>query len=154
MRLALLAAAMLGLTAGAAPAQQTAAPANVTVRELNKGPAPGDSFAYDPALIRIPVRGTVRFEPTTAGHNAVPIPALWPEGAPALNVPYNQAASVTFERAGVYGLQCTPHAGLGMVALIVVGEVDLAPVVARIAAIPSLPPRARAKLIALANGFT
>lgn len=147
MRRALLAAAVaFGLLAPPVLAE----PATV-VRMLNRGPAPGDSFAYDPALIRIPVGGTVRFEPITPGHNAVPIPALWPEGGPVLNVPYGQVASATFDRAGMYGVQCTPHVGLGMVALIVVGDADPAPVAPRIAAIPGLPPRAKARLIALAN---
>jgi pseudoazurin len=153
MRHVLVATAVaLCLSASAALAQPNAAQANVTVRELNKGPAPGDSFAYDPALLRIPVGGTVRFEPTTPGHNVVPIPALWPEGVPAPSVPFSQPATVTFDRAGVYGVQCTPHAGLGMVALIVVGEADLASVAPRIASIPGLAPRARAKLAALASG--
>ena len=30
--------------------------------------------------------------------------------------------TVTFDKPGVYGIKCTPHYGMGMVALIVVGD--------------------------------
>ena len=33
----------------------------------------------------------------------------------------NQEIAVTFEQAGVYGIKCLPHYGMGMVAMIVVG---------------------------------
>ncbi|MFC3125106.1 plastocyanin/azurin family copper-binding protein [Pseudoroseomonas globiformis] len=123
----------------------------VTVRELNRGPVAGETFAYDPALVRVPVGGSVRFEPTDKGHNVAPIPSLWPAGAPPLNVPFNSDATVTFERPGVYPVQCTPHTGLGMVALIVVGDADMTEFAAKAASAPGLAPKARAKLGALAG---
>lgn len=33
-----------------------------------------------------------------------------------------ESMPVTFTEAGLYGLECTPHFGMGMVALIEVGE--------------------------------
>lgn len=134
------------LAAGLLAAAPVFAEPSVTVRSLNRGPEPGATFAYDPAIIRIPVGGAVQFEPTDRGHNVVPVPGLWPEGAPALNVPYNQAAEVSFPAPGVYAVQCTPHAGLGMVALIVVGDTDVATFAARIPSAQGLAPRARARL--------
>ena len=121
-----------------------------TVRELNRGPNPGETFAYDPALVRSPLGGTVRFEPTDKGHNVTSIRTLWPEEVALLAVPFNQGADMVFDRAGVYAVQCTPHVGLGMVALIVVGDADLATFIPRIAAAPGIAPRARARLNELA----
>lgn len=134
---------MTGMAAAADPA--------VTVRELNRGPAAGDTFAYDPALVRVPVGGSVRFEPTDKGHNVTPIRSLWPAETPMLNVPFNAEATVTFDRPGVYPVQCTPHTGLGMVALIVVGDADMTEFAAKAASAPGLAPKARAKLGVLAG---
>jgi plastocyanin len=41
-------------------------------------------------------------------HNVAPVPALWPAGAPPVNVPCNQDATVAFDRPGIYGVQCIP----------------------------------------------
>jgi pseudoazurin len=135
--------AMTGVAAAAEPL--------VTVRELNHGPASGETFAYDPALVRVPVGGSVRFEPTDKGHNVAPISSLWLAGAPPLNVPFNTEATVTFDRPGVCPVQCTPHTGLGVVALIVVGDADVTEFAAKAASAPGLAPKARAKLGVLAG---
>lgn len=139
--------AMLATTSLSAVAAEPAA----TVRELNRGPGQGETFAYDPAIIRIPVGGFVRFEPTDKGHNVTPIQSLWPAGAPPVTVPFNAEGTVTFDRPGVYPVQCTPHAGLGMVALIVVGDADLAAFAPRVSSASGLAPKAKAKLSALAG---
>jgi pseudoazurin len=34
----------------------------------------------------------------------------------------NKDLSVTFAKPGVYGIKCNPHYGMGMVALVVVGD--------------------------------
>ncbi|EFH10322.1 plastocyanin/azurin family copper-binding protein [Pseudoroseomonas cervicalis] len=146
IRIALAALAVLLATGQGAAAEPAA-----TVRELNRGPVAGETFAYDPALVRIPVGGAVRFEPTDKGHNVTPIQALWPAGAPSLNVPFNAEATVTFDSPGVYPVQCTPHTGLGMVALIVVGDADMNEFAAKAASAPGLAPKARAKLGVLAG---
>jgi pseudoazurin len=139
-------AALLAMTSVAAAAEPSAA-----VRELNRGPLSGETFAYDPALVRNRVGGSVRFEPTDKGHNVAPIPSLWPTGAPPLNVPFNTEATVTFDRPGVYPVQCTPRTGLGMVALIVVGDADVTEFAAKAASAPGRAPKARAKLGVLAG---
>lgn len=76
---------------------------------------------------------------------------LWPAGVPPLNVPFNSEATVTFDRPGVYPVQCTPHTGLGMVALIVVGDADMNEFAAKAASAPGVTPKARAKLGVLAG---
>ena len=45
-----------------------------------------------------------------------------PEGAETFKGKPSQDVTVTLDEEGVYGIRCTPHYGIGMVALIVVGE--------------------------------
>jgi pseudoazurin len=45
-----------------------------------------------------------------------------PEGAQAFKTKMNEEYSVKLDKQGVYGIRCTPHYGMGMVALIVVGK--------------------------------
>jgi pseudoazurin len=139
-------ATLLAMTSVAVAAEPSA-----TVRELNRGPASGENLAYDPALVRVPVGGSVRSEPTDKGHNVAPISSLWPAGVPPLNVPFNTEATVTFDRPGVYPVQCTPRTGLGVVALIVVGDANVTEFAAKAASAPCLALKARAKLGVLAG---
>jgi hypothetical protein len=60
-------------------------------------------------------------------------------------------ATVTFDRPGVYPVQCTPHTGLGMVALVVVGDVDMNEFAAKAACVSGPAAKAWAKLGVLAG---
>jgi len=95
--------------------------AEVEVKMLNKG-ANGTPMIFEPALIRIAPGDTVRFVPTDKGHDAASIPGMLPEGAAPFAGKMSQEVAVTFDKAGVYGVKCKPHYGMGMVALVVVGE--------------------------------
>jgi pseudoazurin len=64
----------------------------------------------------------VRFLPTNKGHNAESIAGMAPEGTAPFKGEMNKELVVTFETPGVYGYQCKPHYGMGMVGLIVVGD--------------------------------
>jgi plastocyanin len=55
-----------------------------------------------------PARTRARAAETVIVHNVAPVPALWPAGAPPVNVPCNQDATVAFDRPGIYGVQCIP----------------------------------------------
>jgi len=107
---------------------------------LNRG-ADG-AMVYQPDHLHIAPGDSVRFVPSQAGHNAASIPGLLPEGAEAFKSKLNQPFERRFEQPGLYGIQCVPHLGMGMVMLIQVG--------ARVpAALPEgLPARARARLSA------
>jgi pseudoazurin len=65
---------------------------------------------------------TVTFLPTDKGHNAETIKDMLPEGAEAFKGTMGKEIVVTFTEAGAYGIKCAPHLGMGMVALVVVGE--------------------------------
>jgi pseudoazurin len=94
--------------------------ANFEVHMLNKG-ADGN-MVFEPALTEIAVGDTVTFIPTDKGHNAETIKDILPEGAEPFKGAIGKEVAVTFTVPGVYGVKCTPHLGMGMVAAVVVGE--------------------------------
>ena len=94
--------------------------AELEVRMLNKG-AKG-TMVFEPDLIVAAPGDTIRFVPTDKGHNVETIKGMLPEGAEPFKSKFNEEFSVTFDTAGVYGVKCSPHYAMGMVALIRVGE--------------------------------
>lgn len=44
-----------------------------------------------------------------------------PEGAEVTDIGFNQDGAITFTVPGVYTYRCTPHVGMGMVGVVVVG---------------------------------
>ncbi|SIR35336.1 pseudoazurin [Bosea sp. TND4EK4] len=97
-----------------------ASAAEVEVKMLNKGAA--GAMVFEPALVKIAPGDTVKFVPTDKGHDAATIPDMLPAGAEPFASKLNEPMDVTFKQAGVYGVRCKPHYGMGMVAVIVVGE--------------------------------
>ena len=95
--------------------------ANFEVHMMNKGAA--GAMVFEPALTKIAPGDTVTFIPTDKGHNAETIPGMLPEGGETFKGKIGQEVVATFTVAGAYGVKCTPHLGMGMVALIVVGDV-------------------------------
>lgn len=109
-------AAIAMLTMVAAPAFA----ANFDVQMLNKGEA--GTMVFEPELIEVQPGDTVTFLPTDKGHNAETIKDMLPEGAEAFKGAMGKEVVVTFTEAGAYGIKCAPHLGMGMVALVVVGD--------------------------------
>ena len=114
------------------------------VRMEMRNQSGSERFVYEPDFIRVLPGDTVVFVPIDKGHNAVSIGGFGAGGDQPINVGFNKEVSVTFDKPGIYGVKCTPHVGLGMVGIIVVGEVEL-PEEAR-ASIAKLPPKARQRL--------
>ncbi|MEO8882917.1 MAG: pseudoazurin [Devosia sp.] len=110
-----LAAALL-VAAGAMPAWA----ANVDVQLLNKGDM--GSMVFAPDLVKINVGDTVTFQPTDKGHDVQSMDGLIPAGATPFKGETGQPLVETFTVPGVYAIKCTPHYGLGMVAVVVVGN--------------------------------
>lgn len=90
------------------------------VQMLNKGEK--GTMVFQPDFIQAAVGDTVTFVPTDKGHDAESIKGMIPEGAEPFKGKINQPVTVTVNAEGVYGVKCTPHYGMGMVALIVVGN--------------------------------
>lgn len=99
----------------------TAAAEVHVVEMLNRGPD-GQTMVYAPALVHAQPGDTIRFVSADPGHNAETIDGAIPEGAEGWRTRINQDAEVTVDRPGIYAFKCTPHFGIGMVGLIVVGD--------------------------------
>jgi pseudoazurin len=82
----------------------------------------GKFMIYDPEIVRANVGDTVRFVPTTKGHNAETIPELWPEGADTIKGAINEEVVLTVTKPGIYGIKCMPHYPMGMIGFVVAGE--------------------------------
>ncbi|MCA1970141.1 MAG: pseudoazurin, partial [Rhizobium sp.] len=96
------------------------AAADHEVLMLNKGK--DGAMVFEPAGVKIAAGDTVTFVPTDKGHNAEIIKGLHPEGAAEFKGKMNEKITVTFDVPGAYGVKCAPHVGMGMVALVVVGD--------------------------------
>ena len=110
----ILVGALMAMAAAGAQA------AEVEVKMLNKGAA--GAMVFEPALVKIAPGDTVKFVPTDKSHNAESIPEMMPAGTEPFIGKMNEQVEVTFKENGVYGIKCKPHYGMGMVALVVVGD--------------------------------
>jgi pseudoazurin len=90
------------------------------VQMLNKGEK--GAMVFEPDFIQVEVGDTVTFIPTDKSHDAESIKGMIPDGAEPFKGKINQEITVTIAKGGVYGVKCTPHYGMGMVALIVAGK--------------------------------
>ena len=93
--------------------------ADITVEMINKR-ADGQIMVYSEDISRIDVGDSITWVPTTKGHNVEFLAG--PDGweAPKRSK-MNKEYSYKFEIPGIYFYQCTPHKGMGMIALVVVG---------------------------------
>lgn len=90
------------------------------VQMLNKGDK--GAMVFQPDFIKAAPGDTVTFLPTDKSHDAESIKGMLPEGTKPFKGKISQPVTVTVNAEGVYGVKCTPHYGMGMVALIVVGK--------------------------------
>ena len=90
------------------------------IQMLNKGEK--GAMVFQPNLVQAAPGDTIKFVPSDKSHNAETIKGMIPEGAEAFKGKMNDEFSVTLQQEGVYGVKCAPHYGMGMVALIVVGQ--------------------------------
>lgn len=111
--------AVIALTAVAIGLAGPAYAAEHEILMLNRGDRP---MVFEPEFIRAAPGDTIRFVATDKSHNAETIAGMLPEGAEPFKGAINEEFVYTLEMEGVYGVKCAPHYGMGMVALIVVGE--------------------------------
>ncbi len=90
------------------------------VQMLNRG-AEG-AMVFEPAYVNAAPGDVIRFLPTDKGHNVESIKGMLPEGVESFKTKFNQEFELTVDEQGVYGIKCTPHYAMGMVAVIQVGE--------------------------------
>ena len=89
------------------------------IKMLNKGET--GRMVFEPAYLAVAPGDTVTFVPASKGHNAETIKGMIPEEAKKFKSKIGKEFSVTLTAEGLYGVKCTPHYSMGMVALIQVG---------------------------------
>ena len=91
----------------------------VDIEMMNKDGS-GRKMVYSQELVHIDAGDTVKWIPTSKGHNVEIIAA--PEGFDIPKKSKNgKEVSIDFTVPGIYYYWCTPHKGMGMIGLIVVG---------------------------------
>ena len=96
-----------------------AAAETVEVQMLNRGTE--GTMVFEPAFIAAAPGDTINFIATDPGHNVATIEGMLPVGAEPMLSEMGEDFSVTLTVEGLYGIKCTPHLPMGMVALIQVG---------------------------------
>ena len=92
----------------------------VEVEMLNKDGA-GRKMVYSQEVVHVDVGDTVTWMPTNKGHNVEIVAA--PEGFDIPKKSKNgKEVSIDFTVPGIYYYWCTPHKGMGMIGLVVVGQ--------------------------------
>jgi pseudoazurin len=92
---------------------------NFEVKLLNKGT--DGAMVFEPAFVQAAVGDTVTFISTDKGHNVEGIEGMLPEGVEAFKSGMGEDFVLTLTAEGLYGVKCTPHYSMGMVALIQAG---------------------------------
>ena len=92
--------------------------ADMKIEMLNKD-AEGNRQVYSEEIARIDVGDTITWVPTNKGHN---IEMVASPNNMKLRSKNNKEVQITFEEPGIYYYWCTPHKGMGMIGLVVVGD--------------------------------
>ncbi|PZO74738.1 MAG: pseudoazurin [Mesorhizobium amorphae] len=92
----------------------------IEVKMLNSG-AKG-AMVFEPDFVEAKPGDVIHFVPTDKGHNVESIKGMLPDGVEPFKSGFNKEFRLTVEKPGLYGVKCTPHYGMGMVALIEVGS--------------------------------
>ncbi len=95
--------------------------AEIEVMMLNKG-SDGQAMVFEPATVKAAVGDVITFVPVDKGHDAAAVKDMIPEGVADFKGKMNETVKVTVEKEGAYVVKCTPHLGMGMIALVVVGD--------------------------------
>ena len=114
-----LASTMLLPAAGLLVRARRALAAEHEVQMLNKGPD-GQRNWFEPAIVYAQPGDAIHFVPMDKGHNSAAV--VVPDGAEDWNGKLSEELSVSLDVPGLYAYKCTPHFGLGMVGLIVIGD--------------------------------
>jgi pseudoazurin len=115
---------------------------DITVKMKNQGAA--GIMVFEPSYVSAAVGDTVHFVPADMGHNATPITGMLPDGVEAPMGAMNKEYVLKLTKPGLYGIKCTPHFSMGMVALVKAGS-GAAPNAAAAAAV-KLPPLAAKRM--------
>ena len=93
---------------------------DISIDMLNKRDD-GAKMVYSEDIARIDVGDTITWLPKSKGHNVefVAGPDGWKKPKKSKN---GKEVAITFDTPGIYYYWCTPHKGMGMIGLVVVGD--------------------------------
>jgi len=95
---------------------------DIAIEMLNKRDD-GAKMVYGTDIATVEVGTTITWIPTSKGHNVEFIAGPDDWEAPKKSK-LGKEYAYTFDKAGVYLYQCTPHKSMGMIAVVVVGDGD------------------------------
>lgn len=92
--------------------------ADMSIEMLNKDSS-GNKMVYSQEIAKIDVGDTVTWLPTSNGHN---VEIIASPNDMKLKSKNGKEVKITFDTSGIYYYWCTPHKGMGMIGLVVVGN--------------------------------
>ena len=92
--------------------------AEVAIEMLNKD-SDGNKMVFSQEVVKVEVGDTVTWLPSSKGHNVEMISSPNKMKFKSKN---GREAKITFDTPGIYYYLCTPHKGMGMIGLVVVGN--------------------------------
>ena len=96
----------------------SASAADMTIEMLNKD-ADGNKMVFSEEIARVDIGDIITWIPTTKGHNVEMISS---PNDMKLKSKNGKKVKISFDKAGIYYYWCTPHKGMGMIGLVVVGN--------------------------------
>tara|TARA_A100001011_G_C13548934_1_gene531626 strand:+ start:34 stop:450 length:417 start_codon:yes stop_codon:yes gene_type:complete len=96
----------------------SASAADMTIEMLNKD-ADGNKMVFSEEIARVDIGDIITWVPTTKGHNVEMISS---PNDMKLKSKNGKEVKISFDKAGIYYYWCTPHKGMGMIGLVVVGN--------------------------------
>lgn len=103
-------------------ASGVASAAEIVVEMLNRDKATNTANVFKPGLVKVNKGDTVKWVATNPGHNVAFMTGGVPAGVAPFTSGFAKEVTYKFEKPGIYLYKCTPHLGLGMVGLVVVGN--------------------------------
>jgi pseudoazurin len=101
---------------------QSASAAEVVVEMMNRDRVANLSNLFKPGLVKVNVGDTVKWVATNPGHNVGFVQGGVPAGVALFTSGFQKEVKFTFVKPGLYLYKCTPHFGMGMVGLVLVGN--------------------------------
>ena len=92
--------------------------AEVAIEMLNKD-SDGNKMVFSQEVVKVEVGDTVTWLPSSKGHNVEMISSPNKMKFKSKN---GKEAKIAFDTPGIYYYLCTPHKGMGMIGLVVVGN--------------------------------
>ena len=93
---------------------------NFEIKMLNRGV--NGTMVYEPNFLKVKVGDVIKFISVDKGHNVESITGMLPVGITKFKSKISDDFVFVVPKEGLYGLKCTPHYMMGMVAIIQAGS--------------------------------